>query len=222
MFKKILKLIMLSILMGIILGILIVSTASVVYADTNGKELKITAQPDKLVLQLGKDWAGVEFELKLDSGTFPVPVKANSSGMLTMELGGSKTYTLTRITPPPAPVPAPEPIKPVDTTVPAPTPLPTEIIQPIEDIQENEPEDPIITEAETTTEEINPAESIQDEPEPPDNSVPVIPMIIFFSLLIIAAGTLLFIRALNKRREYYDDNDYEDDEGNENESDGGE
>lgn len=65
-----------------------------VYADTDGTELKTTAQPDRLELQLGTDWAGMEFELTLDSGVFPVPVVVNDTGVLTMDLGGSKTYTL--------------------------------------------------------------------------------------------------------------------------------
>ena len=83
------------IILAVILFILPIFAIPVVYADTDGNELRITAQPDKLVLQFGKDWAGVEFELKLDSGVFPVPLKADSSGVLIMELGGSKTYTLT-------------------------------------------------------------------------------------------------------------------------------
>ncbi|MDR1537193.1 MAG: hypothetical protein LBU32_04210 [Clostridiales bacterium] len=31
------------------------------YADTNGSEIQITNQPDNLVLQLGTQWAGLEF-----------------------------------------------------------------------------------------------------------------------------------------------------------------
>lgn len=71
-----------------------------VYADTDGTELKVTAQPDRLELQLGSDWAGAEFELKLDSGIFPVPVVVNDTGVLNMDLGGSKTYTLRLLTSP--------------------------------------------------------------------------------------------------------------------------
>jgi len=69
----------------------------VVHADTDGSELRTTAQPDRLVLDLGADWAGTQFELKLDTATFPFPVTADSAGVLTMELGGSNTYTLTRL-----------------------------------------------------------------------------------------------------------------------------
>ena len=77
--------------------IMLVSTPAA-YADTDGSELQTTAQPDILTLQLGADWAGAEFELKLDFGVFPVPVKANDFGVLTMDLGGSKTYTLRLLT----------------------------------------------------------------------------------------------------------------------------
>jgi hypothetical protein len=65
-----------------------------VYADTNGSELLVADRPDKLILQLGSRWAGVEFELRTDSGVFPVPVVVDANGVLRMDLGGSKTYTL--------------------------------------------------------------------------------------------------------------------------------
>lgn len=67
------------------------------YADTDGTEPKITQQPDQLVLQLGTRWAGVEFELRTDAGIFPVPVVVDEYGILTMDLGGSTTYTLSCI-----------------------------------------------------------------------------------------------------------------------------
>lgn len=98
----------------LLMTVLLSSTA---LADTNGTELKVTDQPDKLVLELGSDWAGVEFELTTDAGIFPVPVVVNELGVLSMELGGSKTYTLSRI----SAVPEPEP---VDTVLPEPTAQP--------------------------------------------------------------------------------------------------
>ena len=63
-------------------------------ADTDGSEIRITDQPDRLILQLGPLWAGVEFTLKTDAGVYPVPVVVDASGILRMDLGGSKTYTL--------------------------------------------------------------------------------------------------------------------------------
>ena len=177
----------------IIIGISIVSNITVVYADTDGNELRITAQPDKLVLQFGKDWAGVEFELKLDSGVFPVPVKADPSGVLIMELGGSKTYTLTRLTPTPVPT----------TNPPEPKPAPTTDNQFVSDTTETETET-IFPENETNPTE--PAAGI----EPPDNSIPMLPLILFLSGLVLAVAVLLVMRAMKKRREYDDEYEYDD------------
>jgi hypothetical protein len=193
MFKKEIKK---YIILAVILFILSIFTIPVVYADTDGNELRITAQPDKLVLQFGKDWAGVESKLKLDSGVFPVPIKADSSGVLIMELGGSKTYTLTRLTPKPVPATNPPEPKPEPTT---------NMHQPVSDITE--------TETETTfpENETNTTESVSGI-EPPENSVPLLPLIIFLSGLILAVIVLLVIRAIKRRREYDDEYEYDDEE----------
>ena len=193
------------ILAVIILGISIASTALVVYADTDGKELKITTQPEKLILNLGADFAGAEFELKFDSGVFPVPVKANSSGVLTMELGGSKTYTLTRI----KPVSATEPVKPISEL------NPTDINQSASDIPENET-GTLLSEEKPSIETDEITEPIDDEIISPDNSVPLFPMIIFLSLLLLISIVLLVMRAIKKRNEYYDDEEYDDEDDDDN------
>ena len=67
---------------------------SVARADTDGTEIQVTAQPDRLIIQLGPQWAGVQFRLKTDEGLFPIPVVVDQSGVLKMELGGSSTYML--------------------------------------------------------------------------------------------------------------------------------
>lgn len=79
-------------------------------ADTGPDTPRITQQPDQLILQLGARWAGVEFELRTDAGVFPAPVVVDASGVLTMDLGGSTTYTLSCL----------------DSTVPIPDPAPEE------------------------------------------------------------------------------------------------
>lgn len=79
-------------------------------ADTGPDTPRITRQPDQLILQLGARWAGVEFELRTDAGVFPAPVVVDASGVLTMDLGGSTTYTLSCL----------------DSTVPIPDPAPVE------------------------------------------------------------------------------------------------
>ena len=66
-------------------------------ADTDGSEIQVADQPDRLILQLGSQWAGAEFELKTDAGVFPVPVVVDESGILKMDLGGSKTYILSSL-----------------------------------------------------------------------------------------------------------------------------
>lgn len=87
---------------AILLVIIIMALSPAALADTNGQELKVTDQPDRFVLELGSDWSGVQFELTTDAGIFPVPVVVNEHGILSMDLGGSKTYTLSRISEAPA------------------------------------------------------------------------------------------------------------------------
>lgn len=110
----------LTLLLAIALS-LAMSTAA--FADTDGTEPKIVLQPDQLVLQLGTCWAGVEFELRTDAGIFPAPVVVDENGVLTMDLGGSTTYTLSCIdSSSPVPDPVPEQPDPPPSVSPDPTP----------------------------------------------------------------------------------------------------
>lgn len=107
--------------------ILVAAMSPTALADTDGTEPKIVQQPDQLVLQLGTRWAGVEFELRTDAGIFPVPVVVDETGVLTMDLGGSTTYTLSCIDstvpiPDPGPEPAPEDTEPPEPDPPPPAP----------------------------------------------------------------------------------------------------
>ena len=110
----------LTLLLAIALS-LAMSTAA--FADTDGTEPKIVQQPDQLVLQLGTRWAGVKFELRTDAGIFPAPVVVDENGVLTMDLGGSTTYTLSCInSTAPIPDPGPEQSDPPPSVSPDPTP----------------------------------------------------------------------------------------------------
>lgn len=62
------------------------------HADTDGAELQV-AEPSQLTIQLGRDWAGVEFQLRTDAGVYPGTVVVDESGVLSLEIGGS-TYEL--------------------------------------------------------------------------------------------------------------------------------
>ena len=61
---------------------------------TIGDELQLM-EAEKLEIQLGTEWAGVEFQLKTDAGLYPGTVKVGQDGVLRMEIGGSKSYILT-------------------------------------------------------------------------------------------------------------------------------
>lgn len=152
-------------------------------ADTDGTEIQV-AQPDKLVLQLGTRWAGVEFELRTDAGVFPVPVVVDDSGVLTMDLGGSKTYTLTCI----------------NSSVPIPDPG-TESGSSPEGTQQ--PDD----QATDTTPQDDPA------PAAPARTIPTMHLILFLGGLTVAVGGLIALHVVKNRRQYsYDDWDDEDDD----------
>ena len=60
---------------------------------TNGDEFQLM-EAQKLEIQLGAEWAGVEFQLKTDAGLYPSTV-VGQDGVLRTEIGGSSTYILT-------------------------------------------------------------------------------------------------------------------------------
>lgn len=68
-------------------------SAGTVYADTDGTEIQV-AQPSQLEIQLGPQWAGVEFQMRTDAGLYPGVITVDETGVLRMEIGGSTTYTL--------------------------------------------------------------------------------------------------------------------------------
>ena len=61
---------------------------------TDGTELQV-AQPEQLEIQLGAEWAGVEFQMKTDAGLYPGTIPVGQDGVLCLEIGGSKSYVLT-------------------------------------------------------------------------------------------------------------------------------
>jgi len=143
-------------------------------ANTNGSEIQITDQPDKLILQFGPQWAGVEFELKTDAGVFPVPVVVDATGILKMDLGGSKLYTLSCLSSPVS-MPAPQ----------------TEIVKP------EPPPDKAPEVIKNTTQDIKPEPSSETR-------IPVLQLAVFLIGIAAATGGLLALRFIKRRREQYD------------------
>jgi len=152
-------------------------------ADTGGSEIQTADRPDQLVLQLGPQWAGLEFELRTDAGVFPVPVVVDQLGVLKMDLGGSRTYTLSCLAPP-APVPAAPEQQPEIQPPAQPTPEPP---------------------AENAAPEAAPL-----QPEPPAPGVPGMHLLLFLAGIAAATGGLFAMKYFKRRRECSGYDDYDD------------
>ena len=167
----------------------LLAVPAVTYADTDGTELQITDQPEQLILQLGQEWAGVEFELKTDAGLYPQPIVVNEAGVLKMDLGGSQTYTLSALR----------------SSVPIPSASATQEEQNTDDKNES-----------TVLEETS-APSAQASPEETGliKGIPNTHLFLFGGGLIICIGGLIAMRIAKRRQtdqedaEEYDDDDYE-------------
>lgn len=147
------------------------------FADTDGTEPKITQQPDQLVLQLGTRWAGVEFELRTDAGVFPAPIVVDETGVLTMDLGGSTTYTLSCI----------------NSTVPIPDP-------PAEQVPDTQ-QQPDSSAQQPSGQVQQPQEQV---PAGDPAGVPIAPMVVFFIGLACGIGGLVALYLAKRRRQQAD------------------
>jgi len=154
-----------------------------VYADPDGTELQITDQPEKLVIQLGPEWAGVEFQLMTDVGLYPQPVIVSPEGILTMELGGSKTYTLSAMGSA-VPIPSPDATSAVTNTDSAPQ-------QPIVD---ESPGQPATTDPKVTTQSDNQGDGNLIK------GIPNLHLFLFAGGLIAGVVGLVTMRIRNKRK----------------------
>lgn len=186
--------------------------SSVAYVAPEAEPVK-TAIADKLIIQLGPDWAGVEFELTTDMGKFPGVIVVSDAGVLSMELADSSTYTLSclnsKVKAPAAPeavvAPSPElqPAVPTDLQTATPDEHPSAA-------------DPIIGDNETEPNSTAPADapdtSAIDETAPAhaeNDRIPTMPLVLFIGGTVLCVGGLITMRILKKRCEYDDeDEDY--------------
>lgn len=84
-------------LLALVMMCILCSSVVPVWAEpqgTDGTELQV-AQPEQLEIQLGSEWAGVEFQMKTDAGLYPGTIPVGQDGVLRLEIGGSKSYVLT-------------------------------------------------------------------------------------------------------------------------------
>ncbi len=165
--------------------------ASAASQGTDGTEMEVV-QPQKLEIQLGEAWAGVEFELKTDAGMYPGTIPVGDDGVLRLEIGGSENYILTCMN---SAKQAPAP----DETI-----APEETVDPADGTQETDP-----TETVSTT---DPSETVPAE-EVPENTIAGIPvkhLALFGGGMVLAIGALVGISVYQKKggnRESEEDDD---------------
>ena len=157
------------------------------HADTDGTELQV-AKLSQLTIQLGSDWAGVELQLRTDSGVYSGVVVVDEYGVLSLEIGGSSTYELSCLgSPQTVPTPEPEPSK----------------------APESEP-----AETELTTVPMDTVTPTPDEgsDELTVYGIPVINLAVFGGGLLAAIVLLIALRFSRRRRRRWDEYDEDDDE----------
>lgn len=137
------------------------------------------AQPQQLIIQLGPEWAGVEFQLKTDSGLYPGTLPVGEDGILQLEIGGSEVYTLTCLgsaVQVPAPVSSADPV--VESTDPTPQPP--------------------VSQSETIPE--SHSHELEPEPEPNLAGIPVWQLCLFGGGMVVAVASLVILTVMKQRR----------------------
>ena len=168
-------------------------SAGTVFAYTDGTELQV-AQPSQLEIQLGPEWAGVEFQMRTDSGIYPGVITVDETGVLRTEIGGSTSYILSSMNSSVA-VPDPDEI----TQAPATTEPGSEEADASLDTSETE-------------EHSKDGEQSQDE-KATIAGIPIQHIIFFGGGLVLAVGSLIALRIVKKRGvNGYDDPKDDDDD----------
>ena len=181
--------------------------ASATAQGTNGTELEVV-QPQKLVVQLGEAWSGVEFQLRTDAGKYPDPIPVGEDGMLRLEIGGSENYTLTCLNSRVA-IPAPEDVLAADESAAADGSEEADATGEASESTVGETDSDVdatvdpssVTEAE---------DSETDEETERPGEIPVTHIVILVGGLVIAIVILLLIQHSQKNRESADQEDDDD------------
>ena len=155
--------------------------------DTDGTEMQLM-EPAQLELYFGPEWAGAQFTLETDVGSYPGTIPVANDGSMRMEIGGSHTYVLRLVS---GAAGTQSGTVGMTGTEQAPAPLPEG------------------SESEVGMQTTVPAETQPAEEQ--SGGVPLVPIIIFLAGLVIAAGILVAVHFLTKRKaeDEYDDDDEE-------------
>lgn len=173
---------------------------------TDGTEMQVL-EAEQLEIQLGADWAGVEFELKTDAGMYPGTIAVGEDGVLRMEIGGSSSYILTCLN---SSVTLPEPAQAsaIDEEQSEDGQTEKEAAEEEDagEISEDSAADP-----ETVQEPGNPEAEESEAQENTIAGIPVVHIIVFAAGMVLAVGCLITMYVLKKRRENLDDDDQDTD-----------
>lgn len=159
---------------------------------TEGTEMDVI-QPESLVIQLGESWAGVEFELKTDTGMYPAPVVVGEDGILRLEIGGSSSYILSCLNSDVS-VPAPDETLDIETSIPTEETVATSTATESTEVTESKGEIIISNEDDTTQ----------------DSGIPTAHIVLFVVGLIVAVGALIgiwYFQSHHGTSGEYDEND---------------
>ena len=183
---------------AVLLCALTLSTG-VAYADTDGTEMQVM-EPSQLEVQLGPEWAGVEFELRTDVGVYPGTIAVDEGGILSLEIGGSSSYVLSCLN---SSVAVPDPNESMQAPA---TTVPTEDVQ-----EENTSASENSETSAETSESGETTESEAEDTEARIAGIPVKHLILFGGGLVLAIGALIALW-IAKRRSGSSSNSDEDEE----------
>lgn len=183
-----------TLVMSVIIMLLLLLPQTAYAADgTDGTEMQVL-QPQQLEIQLGSNWAGVEFQLKTDAGLYPGTISVGEDGVLRLEIGGSSTYTLTCL----------NSSAPVPDVAQAPAPGKADS----KDITSSAPE----TESEGGAEQLSSSteKSTNEDATNTIAGIPVLHIALFGGGLLIAVAALIGMRISSRRHAV--DADYDEEE----------
>lgn len=166
---------------------------------TEGDEMQVM-EPEQLEIQLGTDWAGVEFELKTDAGMYPGTIPVGEDGVLRLEIGGSSNYILTCLN--------------SEVSVPDPTQAPaTEEAHTTDDTAEELAQTETSEESsDEVMEETALEDQVDGEKENTIAGIPVMHLALFGGGLLIAVAALFGMRVASRRKATEADYEEEDED----------
>lgn len=197
------NLVSLILILAMVLTMLVGFWAPVYAAEgTDGTEMQVL-EAEQLEIQLGADWAGVEFELKTDAGMYPGTIAVGADGVLRMEIGGSKSYVLTCLN---SSIAAPDPAQASATDEEQPKDGQTEM--------ESAGQEAIVDadqEGPNTSHESGQPESGKDEIEENQANtiagIPVVHLVVFGVGMALAVGCLIAMYVIRRRNGVETDDD---------------